>query len=93
MNFIKVYSVYVSVFFHCCCLVAKLCLTLCDPIDSSPPGSSFPGILQARILEWVAIRVALFAHLRLLIFLPAILFTAFDSSDLGFHMMFLAGKL
>ena len=32
-----------------------LCPTLCDPIDSSPPGSSVPGILQARILEWVAI--------------------------------------
>ena len=31
------------------------CLTLCDPIDSSPPGSTVPGILQARILEWVAI--------------------------------------
>ena len=31
------------------------CLTLCDPIKSSPPGSSVPGILQARILEWVAI--------------------------------------
>ena len=31
------------------------CLTLCDPIDSSPPGSSVPGILQARVLEWVAI--------------------------------------
>ena len=31
------------------------CPTLCDPIDSSPPGSSVPGILQARILEWVAI--------------------------------------
>ena len=29
--------------------------TLCDPIDSSPLGSSVPGILQARILEWVAI--------------------------------------
>ena len=31
------------------------CLTLCDPIDSSPPGSSVPGILQTRILECVAI--------------------------------------
>ena len=31
------------------------CLTLCDPTDSSPPGSPVPGILQARILEWVAI--------------------------------------
>ena len=30
------------------------CPTLCDPIDSSPPGSPVPGILQARILEWVA---------------------------------------
>ena len=31
------------------------CLTLCDPIDGSPPGSAVPGILQARTLEWVAI--------------------------------------
>ena len=31
------------------------CPTLCNPIDSSPPGSSVPGILQARTLEWVAI--------------------------------------
>ena len=32
-----------------------LSMTLCDPIDGSPPGSSIPGILQARALEWVAI--------------------------------------
>ena len=31
------------------------CPTLCNPIDGSPPGSPIPGILQARILEWVAI--------------------------------------
>ena len=31
------------------------CLTLCDPIDSSPPGFAVPGILQARTLKWVAI--------------------------------------
>ena len=31
------------------------CLTLCDPIDGSPPGSPVPGVLQARTLEWVAI--------------------------------------
>ena len=31
------------------------CPTLCDPIDSSPPGSSVHGVLQARTLEWVAI--------------------------------------
>ena len=34
------------------------CLTLCDPIDGSPPGSPVPGILQARTLEWVAIAVS-----------------------------------
>ena len=33
----------------------QLCPTLCDPIDSSPPGSPVPGILQARTPEWVAI--------------------------------------
>ena len=31
------------------------CLTLCNPIDASPPGSAVPGILQERTLEWVAI--------------------------------------
>jgi len=31
------------------------CPTLCDPIDGSPPGSSIPGILQAKTLEWVAL--------------------------------------
>ena len=39
----------------CCCLAAQSCLTLCDPMDCNPPGSSVYGILQARILEWVAI--------------------------------------
>ena len=34
------------------------CPTLCDPIDSSPPGSTVPGILQARTLEWVAISIS-----------------------------------
>ena len=33
----------------------KLCLTLCDPVDCSPPGSSVHGIFQTRILEWIAI--------------------------------------
>ena len=40
------------------CVRAKspqACLTLCDPMDGSPPGSSIPGILQARTLEWAAI--------------------------------------
>ena len=38
-----------------CMLVAQLCLTLCDPIDYSLPGSSVHRILQARVVEWVAI--------------------------------------
>ena len=52
------------------------CPTLCDPIDGSPPGSPVPGILQARILEWVAIsssnawnwkvKVKSFSRIRLL---------------------------
>ena len=37
------------------CLVAHSCPTLCNPIDCSPPGSSVHGILQVRILEWVAL--------------------------------------
>ena len=36
----------------------QVCLTLCDPIDSSPPGSSVPGILQARVLQWVAVSLS-----------------------------------
>ena len=36
-------------------LVSQSCLTLCDPVDCSPPGFSVHGIPQARILEWVAI--------------------------------------
>ena len=36
-------------------LVAQLCPTLCDPVNCSPPGFSVHGILQAKILEWVAI--------------------------------------
>ena len=49
-----------------CYLVTQVCLTLCDPMDYSPPGSSVPGILQARILEWVAIAFSdsLYANLK-----------------------------
>ena len=39
----------------CVCVCGQLCLTLCDPMDCSPQGSSVHGISQARILEWVAI--------------------------------------
>ena len=47
-----------AVLFYTAAAAAKslqLCLTLCDLIDGSPSGSPVPGILQARILEWVAI--------------------------------------
>ena len=36
-----------------CVLVTQSCLTLCEPVDCSPPGSSVLGILQARRLQWV----------------------------------------
>ena len=39
----------------CAAKSLQSCPTLCDPIDGSPLGSSVPGILQARILEWVVI--------------------------------------
>ena len=45
-------------FIHAIATAAKSCqscLTLCDPMDGSPPGSPVPGILQARTMEWVAI--------------------------------------
>ena len=53
---VKMWSLSVS--WQTAAAVAKSrqsCLTLCDPIDSSSPGSPVPGILQARTLEWVAI--------------------------------------
>ena len=37
-----------------CAVLLKLCPTLCDRMDCSPPGSSVRGVLQARMLEWVA---------------------------------------
>ena len=40
---------------YCFSLVTKSCMTLCNPRDCSPPGSSVHGVSQARILEWVSI--------------------------------------
>ena len=45
------------------------CPTLCNPIDSSPPGSSVPRILQARILEWVAISFSNYIQLILTVYI------------------------
>ena len=43
-----------KVYPYCLVCITQLCLTLCDPMDCSPPGSSIHGILRARILEWLA---------------------------------------
>ena len=48
----------------------QLCLTLCDPIDCSPPGSPVPGILQARTMEWAARRLNFIWSLLILDGLP-----------------------
>ena len=44
-----------QLFYAAAAKLLQSCLTLCDPIDGSPPGPDVPGILQARTLEWVAI--------------------------------------
>ena len=54
MHLVKVTGVYTYFYGTTLCLVAQSCLTLCNSTDCSPPGSSVLGILQARILEWVA---------------------------------------
>ena len=51
----KVMSVLFNMLSAAAAKLLQSCLTLCNPIDSSPPGSPVPGILQARTLEWVAI--------------------------------------
>ena len=49
-------SLFSSPLLGCCyCSVTQSCLTLCDPMDCSPPGSSVHRIFQARVLEWGAI--------------------------------------
>ena len=53
LNFLYLYwyiYLYIDLYMH-----PQSCLTLCDPLDCGPPGSSVDGIFQARILEWVAI--------------------------------------
>ena len=52
ISFLPIYYTYAMLCYAKSC---QSCPTLCDPIDSSPPGSPVPGILQARTLEWVAI--------------------------------------
>ena len=47
-------SIIVIVIKVCCAKLSQSCLTLCNPMDCSPPGSTVRGILKTRILEWVA---------------------------------------
>ena len=53
------HEIFLFLYFKKCntneCMCAQSCLILCDPLGCSPPGSSVRGVLQARILEWVAI--------------------------------------
>ena len=71
---VKHLAQYMTPYRHTAAAAAKslqLYLTLCDPIDGSPPGSSVPGILQVRILEWVAISFSdLIAKSRLTLWNP-----------------------
>ena len=54
-HFLILSAPHFSIFKKAAAKSLQSCPTLCDPIDGSPPGSAVPGILQARILEWVAI--------------------------------------
>ena len=76
---------YESLQWVCCCCAKSLRsgLTLCDPIDGSPPGSSVPGILQARILVRVAISFpTACSHAKSLQSCPT-LYDSMDSSPPG----------
>ena len=52
---IGVEFLYSIPYHYCVCMCAQSCLTLCDPMDCSPPGFFAHGIFQVRILEWIAI--------------------------------------
>ena len=54
-DFFFFFTNWVMLWVLMCAQLLQLCLTLCKSMDCSPPGSSVHGILQARILEWVAI--------------------------------------
>ena len=56
LNFFLSYTArHMGILAPCALQVVQLCPALCDPMDCSPPGSSFHGLFQAQILEWVAI--------------------------------------
>ena len=54
--FLAFVMIYIALFIgYCACMLAQLCLTLCDPLNCGPPSSSVRRIFQVRILEWVVI--------------------------------------
>ena len=55
LNIGRYLAVYAHLTFCVCVLVTQSCLTFCDPMDCSSPGSSVHGVLQAKMLEWVAL--------------------------------------
>ena len=74
------------------------CPTLCDPIDSSPPGSSIPGTLQAKTLEWVAISFSNylpeFAQIHAFFILPnKFLLQEWEVSEAGNRMKLHASEM
>ena len=54
MKSVKLRDTKLTPYWPVCMLIAQLCQTLCDPMDYNLPGSSIHGILQVRIIEWVA---------------------------------------
>ena len=70
----------------CVCVCSQLlqsCLTLCEPMDCSPPGSSVHGILQARILEWIAMSSSRYlSHLGIKLTSPALAGVFFNTESL-----------
>ena len=87
----------------CAAKSLQSCLTLCDPLDGSPPGSAVPGILQARILEWAAIsfsnawkwkvKVKLFSHVRLFVIPWTAAHQAPQSTGVGCHCLLLLAHM
>ena len=65
-------------------LVTQLCPTVCDPKDCSPPGSSAHGILQAKILKWVAYDIS---SLVCLTYVMALALSSKERFNFSFHCL------
>ena len=81
--FHKIYTMQFSPSLDAAAKLLQSCLILCNPKDDSPPGSSVPGILQARILKWVAIS---FSAYSLYSFVYFLLLISFLTDDLSLYL-------